>query len=231
MNEQRSDDLRFCDFFIEYKLKVLSIDARVKFKDIAKYKWIGMAISIIAMIFGLVFIFIDSEYLGIFYVVSLTSLFVTFRLSERKKEQMYMLTNYYKPYSQRRLQAFGALLKEYGIHYKDTDKLKMLIEQAELARNKYSVVKGIKSPISATCTYIIIPILLAVVNRFVADLELEVLLVQTVYWGMIVVMLLAMWLAMGSLIKSMFAGDAGKYEDLKDDIQQIMLFGDKILDN
>lgn len=41
-------------------------------------------------------------------------------------------------------------------------------------------------------------------------------------------MLIGIWIAMSSMVKNMFGGDSGKYEDLKDDLQQIMIFGDMV---
>ena len=87
-----------------------------------------------------------------------------------------MIEKHYKPYSSKRMRAFSELLNEYGINYKDEKKMERLIEQADLAKDRYSIFAGIKSPINATCTYIIIPILISVLNRFIEDVAIGKLL-------------------------------------------------------
>lgn len=49
--------VRFCDFFLEYKLKVLSLDSRIPWKELAMYKKVGLALTIIFMIFSIITFF------------------------------------------------------------------------------------------------------------------------------------------------------------------------------
>ena len=153
---------------------------------------------------------------------------ITLLLAGRKKEKEKMLKRHYKPYSKKRMRAFLELLIDYGIDYKDEKKMHMLIEQADLAKERYSIIRGIKSPINAVSTYIIIPVIISVLNRLIENIELNQLLTQTIQWILVIFMLIGMWIAMSSMVKNMFGGDSGKYEDLKDDLQQMMIFGDMV---
>lgn len=220
--------MRFSDFFNEYKLKVLSISPYIKFRDMAKYKLIGLGIALFTMGVGVILFLLHNSISGYFYVISVISMIITVLLAERKKERLFMLENHYKLYSKKRMKEFSQLLINYGIDYKDEKKMYLLIEQAELAKNRHGIIKEIKSPFYAICTYIIIPILISVLNRLVEDIEVSELLTQTIQWGLIICMLLGMWLAMSSLIKSIFGGESEKYEDLKYDLQQMIIFGDII---
>ena len=49
--------MRFNVFFNEYKLRVLSISQYIKFKDMAKYKLIGLAMSSIFVAISIVLLF------------------------------------------------------------------------------------------------------------------------------------------------------------------------------
>jgi len=225
---KKGNDMRFCDFFIEYKLKVLGISPYIKFRDMDNYKLIGLGISIFSITIGVILYLLKRSAFGYFYVVSAISMVITLLLAGRKKEREKMLINHYKPYSKKRMRALSELLKEYGVDYKDEKKMGMLIEQADLAKEKYSILKGIKSPINAVSTYIVIPIIISVLNRLIENIELSMLLTKTIQWILEIFMLIGMWIAMSSMIKSMFGGDSGKYEDLKYDLQQMQIFGDRI---
>ena len=220
--------MRFSDFFIEYKLKVLGISPYIKFRDMDKYKLIGLGISIFSITIGAILFVLKKDAFGYFYAVSVISMVITLLLAGRKKEKEKMLNNHYKPYSRKRMRAFSELLNDYGVNYKDEKKMSMLIEQADLAKERYSILKGIKSPINAVSTYIIIPIIISVLNRLIENIELNLLLTETIQWILLIFMLIGMWIAMSSMVKSMFGGDSAKYEDLKYDLQQMMIFGDMI---
>ena len=202
--------MRFSDFFIEYKLKVLGISPYIKFRDMDKYKLIGLGISIFSITIGAILFVLKKGAFGYFYAVSVISMVITLLLAGRKKEKEKMLLN------------------DYGVNYKDEKKMSMLIEQADLAKERYSILKGIKSPINAVSTYIIIPIIISVLNRLIENIELNLLLTETIQWILFIFMLIGMWIAMSSMVKSMFGGDSAKYEDLKYDLQQMMIFGDMI---
>lgn len=220
--------MRFCDFFIEYKLKVLGISPYIKFRDMDKYKLIGLGISIFSITIGVILFGLSKDAFGYFYAISAISMIITLLLAGRKKEKEKMLNCHYKPYSKKRMRAFLELLIDYGIDYKDEKKMHMLIEQADLAKERYSIIRGIKSPINAVSTYIIIPVIISVLNRLIENVELSQLVTQTIQWILVIFMLIGMWIAMSSMVKNMFGGDSGKYEDLKDDLQQMMIFGDMV---
>lgn len=220
--------MRFCDFFIEYKLKVLGISSYIKLRDMDKYKLVGLGISIFSITIGGILSLLSKGAFAFFYAISAISMILTLALAGRKREREKMLNCHYKPYSKKRMSAFLELLDDYGVDYKDEKKMNMLIEQADLAKERYSIIKGIKSPISAVSTYIVIPIIISVLNRLIENIELNQLLTQTIQWILVLFMLIGMGIAMVSIIKSMFRGDSGKYDDLKYDLQQMMIFGDMI---
>ena len=220
--------MRFSIFFMEYKLKVLGISPYIKFRDMDRYKLIGLGISIFSIIVGVLLFVLKKGAFGYFYGISVISMVITLLLAGRKKEREKMLNNHYKPYSEKRMRTFSKMLKDYGIDYNDEKKMSMLIEQADMAKERDSIIKGIKSPINAASTYIIIPIIMSVLNRLIENIELSLLLTETLQWILLIFMLIGMWIAMSSMVKSMFGGDSVKYEDLKYDLQQMMIFGDMI---
>lgn len=220
--------MRFCDFFIEYKLKVLGISSYIKFRDMDKYKLVGLGNSIFSITIGVILYLLSKSAYGYFYAISAIGMIITLALAGRKKEREKMLNCHYKPYSMKRMRAFLELLGDYGVDYNDEKKMNMLIEQADLAKERYSIIKGIKSPISAVSTYIVIPIIISVLNRLIENIELNQLLTQTIQWILVLFMIIGMGIAMVSMVKSMFRGDSGKYDDLKYDLQQMMIFGDMI---
>jgi len=225
---KKGKSMRFSDFFMEYKLKVLGISPYIKFRDMDRYKLIGLGISIFSITIGVLLFVLKKGAFGYFYGISVISMVITLLLAGRKKEREKMLNKHYKPYSEKRMRTFSKMLKDYGIDYNDEKKMSMLIEQADLAKERYSIIKGIKSPINAASTYIIIPIIISVLNRLIENIELSSLLTETLQWILLIFMLIAMWIAMSSMVKSMFGGDSAKYEDLKYDLQQMMIFGDMI---
>ena len=215
-------------FFNEYKLRVLSISQYIKFKDMAKYKLIGLAMSSIFVAISIVLLFISNNAWIIFYILSAISMGGTILIANRKSERESMLENHYKPYAKERMKAFSELLAKYGIDYKDEKKMTLLIEQANRAKDESDLFKSIRTPIVATCTYIIIPILLSISNKVIDGIEMNQLLYQSIQWGMLILILLGIWIAISTFVKSVFGGQTEKYGDLKYDLEQMMIFGDQI---
>lgn len=186
----------------------------------------GLGVSVLSMIASIILYLLKRKEFGYFYTISMVSILVIIVLVQRKKERENMLNNHYKPYSRVRMRAFSELLKEYGIDYNDEKKMNMLIEQAEVAKNRRSVTLGIKSPINATFTYVCSPVITTILNRIVDSIEIDELLGQAIQGGLIFLTIILLLIAMISIGTSIFGGDSDKYEDLKYDLQQMMIFGD-----
>lgn len=220
--------MRFNIFFKEYKLRVLSISKYIKFKDIAKYKLVGIVISLLLFLISIVLLLISNKYGFWFYILSIICMGIIVLIANRKSEKKSMLENHYKPYAKTRMKAFSELLVDYGIDYKDEKKMQLLIEQATLAKDESDWFKGIRTPIIGTCTYIILPVLLSISNRIIDSTEMDQLLYQAILWVITIFILLALWISISMFVKSVFGGQTEKYGDLKYDLEQMIIFGEQI---
>lgn len=223
--------MRFNIFFDEYRLRVLGISKYIKFKDMPKYKLIGLFVSLSLVVVSIILLLLSNNAWILFYILSAISMGVLVLFARRKKERENMIENHYKPYSKKRMKAFLQLLIEYEIDYKDEKKMQLLIEQANRAKDESDWFKGIRTPVLGVCTYIVLPLLLSVSNRYVEGVEMDQLFYQATIWVMEIFILLAIWIAISTFVKSLFGGQTEKYSDLKYDLEQMMIFGDQISKN
>lgn len=219
--------MRFCDFFLEYKLKVLSISPYIKWKDMEKYKLFGLGIYLLLTVGGLISFLFNLNLAIILFLLATVSILITVLLAERKEEKQRMLEKHFKPYSRERMRALFKLLKEYGIDYRDEKKMNMLIEQADLASGKNCLFKGIKPSVKYACTSFLVPVLIVALDHSMDGMKIDQLWNQIIQWGFVIVIFVILAISLGSLITFFLGGDSRKYEDLKYDLQQAMIFGNK----
>ena len=223
--------MRFSDFFLEYKVKVSSIKSTIRWREIDTYKKVGLIVAIVFTFLGLFFYLRnnDNDWLCyICYSISAIDIATLLCLAERKKEIKKMLKKYYKPYSKKRLKALKKLLKKYGIDYNDEKKINMLIDQADVTKSEYCVWKTMKHPVSVVVMHVVIPVAVGQISRGITNMDIDSLIIRGIQLLLWIIVLFAIITPFFILIQAFFRGDAGKYDELKYDLQQIMIFGDKL---
>ena len=216
--------LRFCDFFIEYKINVYSIKSTIPRRKLPRIRKIGITIAFIFLITILFFLIIKQFVITyIIFALFMLFLFIFIKIDSKKENMKLMLTEHYKPYSKMRQAALIELLRSYNLDYSDKEKLTWLIQEAEKAKNECDVFSTLKTPIK-TLSAIIIPIITYVVTK-VADIEdINTLIIGACYVIEIIICLFSIIISLSWIVKDLFQPDIRKYDDLIYDIRQLMLF-------
>ena len=158
-------------------------------------------------------------------MLSIICLLITVGLVNRRKEQEKMLIKYYKPYSRKRIIALIELLRKYNINYEDIDKISLLIEQADIAKEKFDIFSKIKSSFNAVAGYVLAPLPTIILTQIIGKAEGEALYILAIQIVLVVIMIFVLGMSLKAIISELFGKENIKYEDLKNDLQQIVIFG------
>lgn len=154
--------MRFCDLFIEYKIKLKEINRSNKHNNkLLPYQKITLTLFLICCIASAFLLVLLRNNLLIALVpltIGFILLVVKYIIDSRKTNMETMLNNNCKPYSKRRMDMTIGVLKNYGINIDNPNALNMLIAEAKFERITWDFLSPYKKALRPLCTLIIIPI-------------------------------------------------------------------------
>lgn len=223
--------MRFCDFFIDYKISRSGIKSRISWRDLPRYRKIILSAILSAVILWcLIQLYVDViGWLSIILViVLLVVLIICERIDSIPKHQKIMVDNYYSEYSKRRMKSIRELLVKYKIDPADFGKIDLLIEKAKIDKQFFAPFADIEKGGKLFIT-VVVPVLAYIFKR-ILDNNKEVITdeiyVQIIASTIIIgVLIVAFVYALYPIIRRLLYRDEAKYDDLIDDLENIKIFG------
>lgn len=216
--------MRFCDFFIDYKIGLKNIKSSIPFIQLPLYRKIAIVIIFVITTIGCILI-VTQHFIAtlILYLIAAV-LFIPFLLiASTQKSLKQMLNNYYKPHSQERMQMMIAVLSKYNIQTTDTDVINMLIEEAKNAQIQSDYLLPLKKPFKTLCA-IVFPIIVYVAKKYGDIASKDELLTAALAFIIIAICIFAMIMAIIPPLKELCYRDYYKYNELISDLTQIKIF-------
>ena len=148
--------MRFCDFFIEYKLGLKEIKNLIPFTRLPLYRKIAIVLLFVIGVIGLIFS-VTHKIIWAFitYGIVILLFIIFFIIDSKKKNLRNMLDNHYKLYSQKRMNMIISVLNIYDIKSTDTDTIDLLIAEATNAQIQCDYLLPLKKPLKALGAIII----------------------------------------------------------------------------
>ena len=216
--------MRFCDFFIEYKLGLKEISKYITWPKLPLYKKICIIIMFICLSAFITFSILQKDKLiSLTTVFCVISLIVFLILDSTPKKQSQMLREHYKPYSNTRINMVMKLLNNYNISQFDTERIDLLINQAKEAQIAMDPFFSIIKPFKALCT-IIVPISAYVAQKVADKSSVESLVIASIDLICIIICIFVIFDALFPIIRNLLYRDYSKYDDLIYDLNQIKIF-------
>lgn len=99
--------MRFCDFFIEYKIEISSIKSTIPWSELPFYRKLAVILIFVTGVTELIFYIMKHSIISL-TILSIAIISIIFFISygSLKKNQRRMLDEHYVRYSQKRMEAF-----------------------------------------------------------------------------------------------------------------------------
>lgn len=216
--------MRFCDFFLDYKIQLKAIKSLIPWTALPKYRKISIIITFITLPLALIF------YILKFYIATFITflIFVIFMISfaildSRPKNSQLMLNEHYSVYSKKRMDMLSSLLNKYYIKINDNTSIDLLIAEAETAKIDFDPFRSIKKPIK-TLSAIIVPIIAYVAQKVTEPASDEELLNIALSSIIIIICIASISISLGPILNDIFYRDKQKYDSLIYDLRQFKIF-------
>lgn len=222
--------MRFCDFFISYKILLKGESNYIKWRDLPLYRKVAIVIMFImavVLIASEIFISVDRRVPFVILILTTVFLGIMQYVCSRKDKLEEMLNEHYKPFSESHMSEFCKLLKEYGIDYKDEDELNRLYKQCEQELFDGNPFTEIKKAIHILYVAIV-PIAVYVAEKYSENIDIGELVNQSLQIILIIVFLMGIGYVLFPIVRGILYSDYKKYKNLLYDINQVILFRRKI---
>lgn len=219
--------MRFCDFFIDYKIGIADIDKYIKYKDLPFYRKLFVTIAYIAILLMIIlFITIKREkiiYLPLLVSVVVFALLIIFNYTDSSKKNMIKMNQHYTKLSQKRINVLRDVLNEYKVDFNDINKIELLIDQAKYEQKRNNPFIGIEKPMKILYL-IIVPVIVFVAKEIAKVSDIYTIIMASAVIIIISVCVVSMIYSLKSLIYFLFYSDYEKYNILIYDLKQMILF-------
>lgn len=219
--------MRFCDFFIDYKIGIADIDKYIKYKDLPFYRKLFVTIAYIAILLMIIlFITIKREkiiYLPLVVSVVVFALLIIFNYTDSSKKNMIKMNQHYTKLSQKRINVLRDVLNEYKVDFNDINKIELLIDQAKYEQKRNNPFIGIEKPMKILYL-IIVPVIVFVAKEIAKVSDIYTIIMASAVIIIISVCVVSMIYSLKSLIYFLFYSDYEKYNILIYDLKQMILF-------
>lgn len=222
--------MRFCDFFISYKILLKGESNFIKWRDLPLYRKVGIVIMFImavVLIASATFKNIDGRVPFAILVATMLFLGIMQYICSKKDKMEEMLDKHYKTFSESHMREFCNLLKQYGIDYKNEDELMRLYKQCELELIEYNPFTEIKKAMHILYAAIV-PIAVYVAKEYSENMAIGELINQSLQIILIIVYVVVIGYALFPFVRNLLYSDYKKYKNLLYDINQVILFRRKI---
>lgn len=219
--------MRFCDFFIDYKLGLKEIKNLIPFTKLPLYRKIAIVLVFVIAVIGLIFCVTQKEILALItFGIAIILLIVFSIVDSSKKNPKNMLDNHYKLYSQNRMKMLISVLKNYNIQVTNSDIIDLLITEAKTAQIQCDYLLPLKKPFKALGA-IIIPIVIYAAQKIADATTVNELLTISLQIIFIIICVFAIIIAIVPVIKDICYRDYNKYNELLYDLNQVKIFYSK----
>lgn len=218
--------MRFCDFFIDYKISLKDIKGIIPTAQLPLYRRISIVALFVIAVIGLVAMVLNNPKLAMIAFSLLLVLIIAFIIIDSTKRNLSkMLCDHYAPYSKQRMETVINLLKKYNIKTDDIQTIDLLIEEAKKAQIQSDYLLPIIKPLKALGA-IIFPII-AYVAKKMGDAATVEEIIPLVLQIIVFICVFAIIIATVPFLKDFIYRDYNKYNELIDDLSQIKLFYSK----
>lgn len=219
--------MRFCDFFIDYKIGLKELKSFISLRDLPLYRKAAVILLFIFSTAGLITIFLDLYLITYIIVFILLGFIIVILLLESSvKKQRELLDKFYIPHSKSRINMLLSLFEKYSLDSKDIEVINLLIAQAEESKINNDPFLSLKKPIKILSA-IIVPIIGFVIQKLAntgSDEQLINIALQSI---IIIIGLFSIIISIYPFIYIVFYPDGYKYEGLINDLKQILIFDRK----
>lgn len=220
-------NMRFCDFFIAYKIGLKQIKSTIPFMKLPSYRKVFV---ILVFAFGIasgIFLIVKKIWISLSLFAIVILLFVVFFIMESSKKNLeLMLKEHYEPYSQKRINMIINLLGEYEIDIYDSSSIDLLIEEARTAQIQSDYIEPLKKPLKILAG-IIIPIVVFVAEKIGNSATQDEMIFMALQAIILIILIFSLIISLTPLFKDILYRDFKKYEELIYDLRQIKLFKTK----
>lgn len=127
--------MRFCDFFISYKIGLKGIKNSIPFTQLPLYRKIAIILIFVVALSEMLLLFFNQSTLSIILLIlALLFLSIFIFIDSKKGNLEHMLQKHYVHYSVERINITLEILQKYGIDYFDVDTIDLLIAEAQIAQ-------------------------------------------------------------------------------------------------
>lgn len=216
--------MRFCDFFISYKIGLKGIKSTIPFTKLPLYRKIAVIAIFSTIILSVIMFILKLNMAGLIILLSGIIYLIIFAIIDSRKRNLEtMLKIHYEPYSRRRMGMVINILQEYNIDIYNFNSIDLLIKEAQNAQIQSDYLLPLKKPLK-TLGAIIIPIIAYVAQKIGDTASQDEMMTMAAQVIIIVVLIFSLILALTSLIKDIFYCDYNMYNELISDLRQINLF-------
>lgn len=215
--------MRFCDFFMEYKLQEKNISKYLLWKELPKYKKVFLVnVFIFVILFLILGIIQKIAALGIVLVIYFVYLFIFNRI-EYSKPNLTATINRGKQYSLKKQEQLITLLGHYNISVNDIERIDMLIKQARKAQKQTLSFCSLKRYLNLPFFTVIIAIISYVATKIADSVPIETLILIATQSILILICTISLYFIILFIFKNILS-DYRKYENLIYDLTQIKIF-------
>ena len=216
--------MRFCDFFISYKIGLKEIKSTIPFTKLPIYRKIFVIMLFASFIVSGILLFFNQTWISsIPMILGIISFIIFHVIDSFKKNLEVMLQQHYAPYSEKRMNMTINVLKNYKIDIQNSDSLDMLIEEAKLAQIQCDYIAPLKTPFK-TLGAIIVPIVAFVAQKIGNVATTDEMITMATQVIVLVLLIFSLILSLKPIIKCIIYRDYNRYYDLIYDLRQIKIF-------
>ncbi|WP_313165052.1 hypothetical protein [Sedimentibacter sp.] len=215
--------MRFCDFFVEYKLEMYNIKSTMHWNELSFYRKCTAIFIFIITVMVIIFSMLNPLILMSISVITLIFIGI---FNSKKEIQRKMLDEHYVKYSKKRMEVFFKLLDKYNISITNTKNLVLLIEQAKDSKTRYDPFLSLNKPFKILGTTII-PIIIYVAQKLAETTSTNELIFLSLQTITIIICLFSIIISITPIIKEIVYQDSIHYDRLIYDINQVLIFYNK----
>lgn len=219
--------MRFCDFFISYKIGLKGIKNIIPYTKLPLHRKIAVILIFAMSLLGIILsLFLKSMASIITLVVALLCLLVFVIIDSTKSNLEIMLHDHYAPYSAARINMTIGILNNYGINISDTASIDLLISEAQTAQLHSDFLLPLKKPLQILGA-IIVPIVAYVAQKIGDAATQDEMLTMAIQIIIISILIFSLVISIIPILKDICYRDYNKYDELIYDLRQIKLFYSK----
>lgn len=219
--------MRFCDFFISYKIGLKGIKNTIPYTKLPLHRKIAVIAIFATSLLGIILSFFHKTMASIITIgIAFLFLLIFVIIDSTKSNLELMLHEHYAPYSAERINMIISILNNYGIEISDTSSIDLLISEAQSAQLHSDYLLPLKKPLQILGA-IIIPIIAYVVQK-VGDAATQAeMLSMATQIIIIAILIFSFVISVTPILKYICYRDYNKYDELIYDLRQIKLFYSK----